>query len=127
MEHFIRQYTTHHRREVGAIAALLREMGGQVGTQEKFFRYAGNGIYFLCDFPDHTLRLYCIRLGENLLLLGGGEKAVTTATGTGDSPEMIRMKQVSQDIFGRMSAGNVYWSSDKSPLTGDLIFEKDDT
>lgn len=55
----------------------LLDLIGKNGAQERYLRYAGKRKDNVFELPDHYLfkskfRLYCLRYGEALLLIGNG-------------------------------------------------------
>lgn len=51
-------------------------MGNKTGAREHFFKInegnLGDGVCALYDNPDKNLRLYCIRYGTLIVIIGGG-------------------------------------------------------
>jgi len=65
--------------EIKDIALRLNIIGHKTGAREEFFTLnegvPGDGVCALYDSPDKNLRLYCIRYGKRLIIIGvGGEK-----------------------------------------------------
>jgi len=54
----------------------LKIIGNETGARESFFKtkegIPGDGVCTLYDTPDKKLRLYCIRYGKQLIIIGAG-------------------------------------------------------
>ncbi len=70
----------HLQRDYSEIIMSLMKMR-EVGVKESFFRYEGKMNDRVCAIPLYsgkdakgsgTLRLYCLRLSDSLLVIGGG-------------------------------------------------------
>lgn len=65
--------------ELKSIVSRLVTIGQRLGADEQFFKLnegiPGDGVCALYDLPEKHLRLYCIRFGRIILIIGeGGEK-----------------------------------------------------
>lgn len=127
---FVRTYLYKHRNALKNILARLETIGKITGAKEGFFKLnegkPGDGVVALFDLPDSTLRLYCIRLGKNVLILGGGaEKSKSIRAWQEDeklTKEVQKMMKVSNLILQNILAKETYWSEDGFELLGNLYF-----
>jgi hypothetical protein len=73
---FVEENQTLFKSEIKEIIGRLRTMGFKTGMQEHYFKIKegipGDGVCALYDKEDSNLRLYCIRYGTQLIILGGG-------------------------------------------------------
>ena len=110
----------------------LRFMGQEGGAREGFFREnegkPGDGVVALLNAPHFPLRLYGIRFGTSLLILGsGGKKGIHTRTWQQDSKlkssaeQMIRLSAL---ITQRIKDKEITLASDGS-IIGNKHFEED--
>lgn len=80
----------------------------------------------LFDLPDSMLRLYCIRLGNNVLILGGGAEKYKAIRAWQEDEKLTKavqkMMMVSNLIFQSILAKETYWSEDGFELLGNLYF-----
>ena len=64
--------------ELKSIVSRLITIGHRIGADEQFFKLnegnPGDGVCALFDLPEKNLRLYCIRFGRVILIVGGGGK-----------------------------------------------------
>ena len=73
--------------ELKSIVSRLITIGHRIGADDQFFKLnegnPGDGVCALFDLPEKNLRLYCIRFGRVILIVGGG----------GEKPKSIRSFQ----------------------------------
>jgi putative component of toxin-antitoxin plasmid stabilization module len=102
----------------------------EVGARENFFKInegkPGDGVCALYDDEKSNLRLYCIRYGTVLVVLGsGGHKPKTTRrlqeTKKLEDENQI-MRNLSAEIEKRRRNGDLSFSKDFLEIDGDLIF-----
>lgn len=102
----------------------------EVGAREQFFKHKegnpGDGVCALYDGEDSNLRLYCIRYGTVLVILGsGGHKPKTTRrlqeTKKLEDENQI-MRNLSSEIEKRRRNGDLSFSKDFLEIEGDMIF-----
>ena len=102
----------------------------EVGARENFFKInegkPGDGVCALYDDEKSNLRLYCIRYGTVLVVLGsGGHKPKTTRrlqeTKKLEDENQI-MRNLSAEIEKRRKDGDIIFSKNFLDIEGDLIF-----
>ncbi|HTO16708.1 MAG TPA: hypothetical protein VLZ83_13130 [Edaphocola sp.] len=119
------------KSEITDIVGRLKTMGFKTGFREFFFKlYEGNpgdGVCALYDSEDSNLRLYCIRYGSQIVILGGG----------GYKPKSIRafqedenlkeqnfiLRNLSKFITEKMKDKEIWFSEDGLDFEGDLTIE----
>ena len=73
---FLEENKTSFKSELKDILKRMSVIGHKTGAREQFFKtkegIPGDGVCALYDNPDKKLRLYCIRYGKQLVILGGG-------------------------------------------------------
>lgn len=116
--------------EVKSIAQKLITIGHKTGANENFFKdwegKPGDGVCALYDDPDKSLRLYCIKFGRTVLVVGGGGhkppgmRALQEDEKLTDENELMR--QVSKDLAQRIRDKEITWSDDELELLGDFNF-----
>ncbi len=129
---FVRNYVVEHRNALKNILARIETIGKITGAKEGFFKLnegkPGDAVVALFDMPDSRLRLYCIRLGKNVLILGGGaEKSKAIRAWQEDerlADAVQKMILVSNLIFKSILAKETYWSDDGFELLGNLYFNE---
>jgi hypothetical protein len=119
-----------HQTEVLDIVSRLRTIGYRTGARDHFFKdwegKPGDGVCALYDHPDKHLRLYCIRFGMSVLVVGGGGFKPKSMKALQEDPTLTRennyMKKVSIEIAKKIREKEVIWSSDENELLGDFNF-----
>ena len=75
-EKFLQENKTSYISELNNILIRLQTIGHKTGAREVFFKIhegsLGDGVSALYDEPGKMLRLYCIRYGTQIVILGGG-------------------------------------------------------
>jgi hypothetical protein len=130
LDHFVTENHQDHHAEVKDIVSRLRAIGRKTGARDHFFKVwegaPGDGVCALYDDPDKKLRLYCIRFGSGVLIVGGGGPKPKGIRALQDSPKLTRenktMKIVSSKIAERIREREITWSDDEMELLGDLTF-----
>lgn len=101
-----------------------------VGARQNFFKHKegkpGDGVCALYDKEESNLRLYCIRYGTVLVILGGGghkPKNTRALQETGKlEDENELMRDLSAEIDKRRRNGDIEFSKDFLYIEGDLLF-----
>jgi len=132
-DYFLNEHLNGYKEELKNIISRLEVIGHETGAREQFFKLhegkPGDGVVALFDEPGRFLRLYCIRYGSCVIILGGGG-AKYTRTWQEDpklSMEVETLIEISKDILARIKDGEIKWSVDGIHLTGDLKFLDDET
>lgn len=76
LETFCSAYEASSPGEVQDLLDRLYYFGHARGADERFFKLwegrPGDGVCALYDIPEAHLRLYCVRFGSGILIVGGG-------------------------------------------------------
>jgi putative component of toxin-antitoxin plasmid stabilization module len=131
-DRFIKENKISFKGELKDIINRIKAIGNKIGAREQFFKLKegepGDGVCALYDDPDKNLRLYCIRYGKTLIILGGGGQKTTQTLQ--DNPKLkdenYFLRQVSKDILNRMQDGEIEFSDDYMELLGNLEFKPED-
>ena len=79
-----RQDATYHR-DLMAISVFLKEMGTRRHAKDRLFRFEKDAHALPAKWIQNKLRLYCIRLSDEIVILGnGGIKTTRTAQDSED-------------------------------------------
>lgn len=81
----------------------------------------------MCDSPKKKLRLYCIRYGTLILIVGGGgEKNVKKLQENKKlKDENYFLRTISAQIAQRIKNKEIWYSENKMDFEGNLIFNDD--
>ncbi len=123
---FIKENINTFISEIKDIFVRLKTIGNDTGARESFFKLKegkpGDGVCALYDSPGKKLRLYCIRYGTELIILGGGghkkTKALQDDSKLKDENYFLRM--LSEKITKCMQDGDLSFSFDYMNFKGNL-------
>lgn len=129
-DHFIDECDKEYETEVTKLIMRLQEMGER-GVRENYVKLyegiPGDGVCALFDEPDQKLRLYAIRYGSGIILVGGGgHKSKATRTWQDDvtlKKHAELMILISKEISRKIKLKEIIISRDGKNLEGELIFE----
>ena len=86
----------------------------------------GDGVCALYDDPDKNLRLYCIRYGSLIVILGGGGHKPKNIKALQEDEKLTKennlLKAISQEISSRIKDREISYTNDHMDFEGDLIF-----
>lgn len=133
-EKFVDENKISFKSELKDIFSRLKTIGHKTGAREQFFKInegnPGDGVCALYDSPGSKLRLYCIRYGTLIVVLGGG----------GYKPKNIRelqadeklteenyfLRELSKRITERLKDNEISFSNDAMDFEGNLEFNDED-
>jgi hypothetical protein len=103
------------------IKKWIEKMGTEKGALERYFRPERNASAIPLEVSD--LRLYCIRLSDEVVILGnGGEKTSQAVQDSPDAyPHFIDMNNVYRTLHASLRMGNTLCHG--KSLNGQLEFE----
>ena len=130
-DRFISENNISFKSEIKNILERLKTINTLTGAREKFFKLnegsPGDGICALFDIPDSNLRLYCIRYGNSLIILGGGgekQKSVKAFQEVDKlRDENYLLRETSVQIAHLIKEKEITFSNDGTEITGELAFE----
>jgi hypothetical protein len=129
LEQFIGKYRDTHPVQLMDIARRLKSLGNKTGCMENFFKLdegldPDDLVCALYDVPETNLRLYCIRISDQITILGdGGPKPKAIRAWQEDKNlerEVHEMMKVSGIIRNKINNGDLRISDDGLRLEGDL-------
>lgn len=131
---FIEENKSLFLSELKDISSRLRVIGHKTGARETFFKLnegvSGDGVCALFDIPDSNLRLYCIRYGTLLVILGSGGYKPKTIRALQDDPKLKEenyfLRELSSLITKRIEEGEIWYTNDYKDLEGNLEFNEGD-
>ncbi len=133
-DQFLIENSTDSLTEVQDITGRIKVMGHKTGSIETFFRKpegkAGQDIFALYDSPGSKLRLYCIRLGNVAVILGGGGPKPKGIGPFQNDPKLrdenYILREISDRLTQRIKEKEIQWSEDGMELQGELTFFDED-
>ncbi len=125
-DRFIEQFSQSeaHQDDLQIIKAWIEKMGNEKGALERYFRPERNASAIPIDVS--SLRLYCLRLSDEIVILGnGGEKTSQAVQDSPDAyPTFLDMNNLYRVIKESIRRGNTL--KEGKYLTGRLEFEIND-
>lgn len=129
---FISENINVFKSELNDIVARLISIGKTIGAREQFFKQyegmPGDGVCALFDIPGKKLRLYCIRYGTLIVIVGSGSyknvQKLQQFKKLKDENEIL--KTLSAEITRRIKEGDIWYSDDYMELEGNLEFNNEE-
>lgn len=120
--------------EIKDIYSRLNIIGHKTGAREIYFKLnegsPGDGVCALYDMPDSNLRLYCIRYGKCLIILGGGGQKSKQIRSLQENAKLTEenyfLRKLSKEIANRTTEGELSFTNGGMDLIGNLNFYDDD-
>ena len=128
LEIFIYQNKNLLLSELNDIISRLKVIGTKTGAREQYFKInegkPGDGVCALFDRPNKKLRLYCIRYGALILIIGGGgHKNVQKLQ---QNRKLLNenkfLRDLSARIYERIRNKVIWFSENNMDFEGDLTF-----
>ncbi len=128
-EHFLSENTISFKNEIIDILKRLNAIGHKTGARHGFFKHDegkwGDGCCALYDEPNRKLRLYCIRYGTQIVILGGG--GLKQVRAWQDDPKLSeQMKQLmalAKELNKRLKEREITYVNEFLEFEGDLEFD----
>lgn len=133
-ERFVKDNISSFVSEINDILIRLKTIGQKSGAREQFFKHKegipGDGVCALFDIPGSKLRLYCIRYGMNLIILGGGGEKSKKIRALQEDELLTHanyfLRQLSKDIKSRTDSKEICFTNEGMDLEGNLKFYDDE-
>ena len=128
-DYFLEENGDLHLSEIKDIIARLKVIGEKTGAREQFFKLnegsPGDGVCALYDLPNYKLRLYCIRYGTQIIILGGGgpKKVQKLQQDEKLTKESYFLRELSIKITERLRDKDINYNYSGDKFEGDLEFE----
>ena len=127
-EIFANENLNSFKSEIINLTSRLISIGKTVGAREHYFRIdegkPGDGVCALQDMPGKKLRLYCIRYGSLIVIVGGGglKKVKKLQQDKKLKEENYFLRKLSADITKRIRSNEIWFSDDNMEFEGNLTF-----
>lgn len=131
-DRFLNENLDSHKSEIIDLVSRLNTIGKETGAKYDFFKHKegelGDGVCALYDIPDSNLRLYCIRYGNQLVLLGGGGYKSKDISAFQENEKLTDenyfLRWLSKAITEKMKEKEIRLTDDGLDFEGDLIIYK---
>ena len=132
-EKFYEENKITFREELRSIVKTLDTIALDNGARRSYFKEnegkLGDLVCALYDTPKSNLRLYCIRLGNTVIILGGGGQKIKTIRALQEDVKLTEenylMRKLSELLYKKIKEGEIYWQ-DEMTLSGNLIIDTDE-
>lgn len=131
-ETFLNENKNAFKSELSDIVKRLRIIGTATGAREQYFKKyegkPGDGVCALFDSPGKKLRLYCIRYGTLIVIVGGGGKKEVEKLQQDKklTDESYFLRKFSVEITERIFNDDMRFSENKKEFEGNLKFNYED-
>lgn len=130
-EKFISENFLEYKNEVSNIANRLRTIGHKTGAVEGFFKQKegtlGDLVCALYDMPNSNLRLYCVRFGHGVVVLGSGGLKPKNIRALQESEKLEEenyiVRFVSEKLCEALRTKQLRYNADYTCFEGDFNFE----
>ena len=130
---FIEENKSDFNIEVKDILKRLTLIANKTGARDNFFKLnegtIGDGVSALYDNPNSNLRLYCIKYGDGIILLGGGGFKPKSIRSLQENPKLKNenylLRAISKLITQKMRDKDLLFSKDYKEFEGDFNLEID--
>lgn len=127
---FIIENKTTHLTEVKDIYNRIKLIGSEFGVRDNFLKlnegFPGDGVCALYDDDEKNLRLYAIKYGKTLIVLGNGGYKPKTIRALQDDVKLEKenklMRDLSSQVKIKMQDKELKFSDDYMNFEGDLNF-----
>lgn len=128
-DQFLKENSAEYEKDVKDILQRIRSISRKAGAQKHFFKTKegkpGDGVCALYDTPEKHLRLYCIRMGNTVIILGGGGPKPKEICALQEDPKLKHenylLRDISKELTDKMRNGEIRFSDDELELLGDII------
>ncbi len=131
LDKFIAENSDSFKSETIDIIRRLNSIGLKTGARPQFFKEnegaPADGVCALYDDPDSNLRLYCIRFGSQLIVIGGGGHKPKAIRSFQKDPKLKEenyfLRWLSSQITQRIKDKEIRYTKDHFDFDGNLEFE----
>jgi hypothetical protein len=133
-DRFLAENSFLFKHEISNLVLRIQSINKKFGARPSFFKMdegiPGDGVCALFDVPNSNLRLYCIRYGNSIIILGGGGRKPKTISAFQENKKLTEenylLRTISQKITSRIKDHEIFFSSEGTELLGELEFNEDD-
>ena len=133
-DQFLEENEDNFLDEIEDILYRISLIANRTGARKNMFKEnegsLGDLVCALYDMPNSNLRLYCIRLGSSIIVLGGGGHKPKSIRALQEDTKLTSenklMRIISDIISTETKERSIYWSANEMELLGNLTFETDE-
>ena len=128
-EEFLSDYSSSHTSEINQIVDMFVEMKERFGAREIYFKsMQGSPSSQLVRLKHKTikeLRVYCIKLGKSIIIVGGGGVKPSDKKALQEVPELKKQnyftREISKELESKIKNKEITYNSDYTELLGELF------
>lgn len=129
-ERFLKENINLFKSEIIDINSRLITINKKTGARDIYFKLnegnPGDGVCALYDKPESNLRLYCIKFGNTLVILGSGGEKPKNIRAFQDNDnlkdENYLLREISKQVTERIRNKEIQFSEDGTEIFGNLEF-----
>ena len=134
LDQFIDENINSFKSETKELVSRLYAIGHKTGARLQFFKEnegkPGDGVCALYDLEVSNLRLYCIRYGTQLVIVGGGGHKPKNIRALQEDEKLKKenyfLRDLSAKLTERIKNKEIWFSDDDLDFVGNLTFNKDE-
>lgn len=113
----------------------LKDIASLDGAKDYYFRpkkegKLGDGVEALFDKPDANLRVYCVKYGQVLLVLGGGGYKPKHIRAFQEDPKLTKenylMRQIANTLYKAIRSKDLRWNRKGDNFEAPFYFDSED-
>lgn len=134
-EQFLEENQEVFPKEVKSIFGTLEIIANRVGAEDLYFRpkkegKLGDGVKALFDVPNANLRLYTIKYGKVLLILGNGGYKPKTIRAFQEDPKLTKenylIRKIAATLYEAIKDKDLRWNRQGDNFEGQMYFDSED-
>lgn len=136
-DNFVKENIISFKSEIMELLTRIKTIGNKTGARINFFKEfegkSGDGVCALYDTKNKNLRLYCIRFGSDLIILGGGGHKPKNIKALQEDLKLTKenylLRWLSNEITNRLKEKELRFINNYFDFEGDIEFtiEKGET
>jgi len=134
LDKFVKEHHNSFKDEIIDILKRLRAIGRVTGARLQFFKefegHPGDGVCALYDEPESNLRLYCIRYGTLIVIVGNGGPKPKNISALQENDKLKEenyfLRWLSTEITSRIKEREIKYINNHLDFFGNLEFQDDE-
>jgi hypothetical protein len=134
-EQFLEEVADEFPKETDSIFAKLIAIGRYNGAKDHYFRAKkegklGDGVEAISDSPNANLRVYAVKYGNVLLVLGGGGHKPKSIKAFQENPKLTKenylLRRIASTLYKALLEKDLRWNYQGDNFEGNLYFDTED-
>lgn len=132
---FLKTYSdTDYEDKAMNLVGRIKSMGTKTGVLDEFLKLQenekkgqGDNVCALFDIPEKEMRLYCIKISESIIIIGGGAPKPDDIQSWQQCPNLSKAARymifISEKIKQKLNNGGLKISNNGMRFEGDLVID----